>query len=204
LLRKDIKALFRAIRSHDNGTVRSLLADEPRLLSVCATAPPKKDDGQSPLQVAFKAGNFEAAGLLLDLGADVNFHETSTVNNWTAPVLHDAIRAAIFSDDADAGLALLERLFQLGADPNATDSFGNSTLHRALLDARIRINHLPGFPQTIDDPDLKHKLERVFAALLRAGAKPDFVTTQSAPPSQFFADEPVMTHLLQMNPMRRR
>jgi hypothetical protein len=49
------------------------------------------------LQVAFKAGQFAIATLLIEHGADVNFQESSLVNEWTAPVLHDAVRAALFS-----------------------------------------------------------------------------------------------------------
>jgi len=37
-----------------------------------AKQPPKKDDGQSPLQVALKTGNTASADYLLDMGADVN------------------------------------------------------------------------------------------------------------------------------------
>jgi hypothetical protein len=71
-----------------------------------------------------------------------------------------------------------------------------------LLDARIRISSLSGFPHMIDDPELKQRLERVFALLLRAGAKPDLVTKQSVPPHRFFADEPALTELLSLDPTR--
>ncbi|MCT4595158.1 MAG: ankyrin repeat domain-containing protein [Anaeromicrobium sp.] len=37
--------------------------------------PPKKDDGQSPLQVALKTGNFQIADFLIDNGANLNFME---------------------------------------------------------------------------------------------------------------------------------
>lgn len=66
-------------------------------MNVCNVGPPKKDDGQSGLQVAFKTGNFEVAKLLIDKGANVNFMETSKINEWTAPVLHDCIRATILN-----------------------------------------------------------------------------------------------------------
>jgi hypothetical protein len=61
-MKKDVKALFSAIRKHENETVRTLLAQDSSWVNACATAPPKKDDGQSPLQIAFKTANFEIAG----------------------------------------------------------------------------------------------------------------------------------------------
>lgn len=197
MLRKDIKALFGAIRKHDNRVVLGLLSREPDLVSSCAKAPPKKDDGQSPLQVAFKTGNFVAADLLLDRGADPNFQEVSSINDWTAPVLHDAIRASVFSEEPDVGLALLRRLIKLGADPNAADSYGNTPLRRALLDARIQNSSGPGFPEAIDDVECRRRLERVFAVLLRAGANPDHCVGQAESPAESVADEPALARLLE-------
>jgi ankyrin repeat protein len=92
-----MKALFQAIRQSDRAKVEKLLDADPSLVRSTAKAPPKKDDGQSPLQVAFKAGQFDIADLLIDREADVNFTEVSQVNEWRAPVIHDAIRAAVFS-----------------------------------------------------------------------------------------------------------
>ena len=77
-----------------------MLDKKPELISCTAKQPPKKDDGQSPLQVALKTGNFEIASYLLDLGADVNFMEADTCcNEWRAPVIHDAIVAAVMIVD---------------------------------------------------------------------------------------------------------
>src|SRR5437763_1095064 len=130
-MKKDIKALFSAIRKHENSTARALLADNPALVNVCASAPPKKDDGQSPLQVAFKTANFEMAAHLIDLGAHIHFMEESQINEWRVPVLHDALRAAVFSahdgkivdhDHFPAAIALIRRMLDLGVDPNAVDS----------------------------------------------------------------------------------
>jgi Ankyrin repeat len=95
--KKAIKTLFRAIRNGELPNVRGYIEDDPELVNCCASAPPKKDDGQSPLQVAFKTGRFDIADFLIEQGADVNFMEQSAVNEWRTPVLHDAIRATAFN-----------------------------------------------------------------------------------------------------------
>ncbi|MEZ6038529.1 MAG: ankyrin repeat domain-containing protein [Planctomycetota bacterium] len=196
MLKKDIQSLFRAIRKHDSDVVTRMLRDQPELVRATAVSPPKKDDGQSPLQVAFKTGNLSAASLLLDLGADVGFQEQSTVNSWTAPVLHDAIRAASFSDDAVGAARLVERVLALGADPNCVDSYGNSALHRALMDARILTSGLPDFPCVISRQDVRLRLEHLFGILRRAGADPDRGTPTRESPRQSFAGEVALAALL--------
>ena len=70
-----MKKLFTAIRQKDFEAVKALLDKKPELIACTAKQPPKKDDGQSPLQVALKTGSFDVADYLLDLGADVNFIE---------------------------------------------------------------------------------------------------------------------------------
>src|SRR5262245_58141631 len=147
-MKKDIKALFSAIRKHENQTVRTLLAADSALVNARASAPPKKDDGRSPLQVALTPGNCASAVHLIDLGANVHFMEEASLNEWRAPVLHDALRAAAFTardSKADSGekfqqaLGLVRRMLSMGVDPNATDSYGNNGLSRALMDCRQRL-----------------------------------------------------------------
>ena len=72
-----VRRFFLAIRHDDADAVRAMLAEDPSLVNSCALAPPKKDDGQSPLQVALKTGHCAIANLLLDHGADPRFIETS-------------------------------------------------------------------------------------------------------------------------------
>ncbi len=93
-----VKKLFQAIRQGDLETVKELLDKKPELIGCTAKQPPKKDDGQSPLQVALKTGNFEIAEYLLMLHADVNFMESKDcADEWRAPVIHDAINAAVMN-----------------------------------------------------------------------------------------------------------
>lgn len=181
MLKKDINAFFKAIRSGNIEQVAAWVTTDKAYLTVCRMAPPKKDDGQSGLQVAFKAGQSAIATLLIEQGADVNFQETSTVNEWTAPVLHDAIRAALFStwslpldtSKPDQALATLQLLLRRGARPQAQDSYGNASLHRALLDTKQVLDHLQAATR---QPQLLQQVQQVFAALLAAGADPALAT----------------------------
>lgn len=186
MTKKEIKTFFKAITDSDIKKVSELLNSDKEYLTACNVAPPKKDDGQSGLQVAFKTGNFDIAKLLIDKGADVNFMETSAINDWTAPALHDCIRATIFNSytlqkDAskfDKAFSLLQLMLTRNANPNSTDSYGNNCLHRAILDAR----------QMIDNPSadlingiLLQQLRSVFKALINAGA--DTALTSEKRPS---------------------
>lgn len=194
-----MKKLFTAIRKGDIETVRALLEKKPELISCVAKQPPKQDDGQSPLQVAIKSGQFAVAHLLLDLGADVNFMESpDCCNAWRMPALHDAIRAAVMSsrwntndkalgfrvrhtrEEADRAFALLGRMLELGGDIGGKDSYENSCLDRAVLDAQ---QILPSYRwqtgETLDDrlltPELEADLSRIFRLLLEWGADLDYV-----------------------------
>jgi hypothetical protein len=200
----EVKALFSAVRRHDNAAARALLSAIPELAHATAAAPPKKDDGQSPLQVAFKTANLEIASVLIAMGANVSFQETSEINEWTAPVLHDALRAVVFNagtgpgtspGDFQKALALLRQMLELGANANATDSYGNNGLLRALLDARSRLTGDPGFPTAIADKALARDLREVFGTLLNAGANPD-AGNPKRPSAREIAKEPVLSHLL--------
>ncbi len=185
MTKKDIKAFFRSISDGDLHTVSALITSDKAYLSLTNFSPPKKDDGQSPLQMAFKTGNFDIARLLIENGADVNFQEVSAINDWTAPVLHDAIRATIFntytlqkdSSKFNKAFSLLQLMLANKANPNATDSFGNNCLHRAILDARQMIDN-PG--ANISNGILLDQLRNVFAALINAGADKKMPTDKSS------------------------
>ena len=175
MTKKDIKIFFKAIADSDFKKVSELLNSDKEYLTICNVAPPKKDDGQSGLQVAFKTGNFDIASLLIEQGADTNFIETSQINEWTAPVLHDSIRATIFNSYTvqkdtskfEKAFSLLQLMLDKNANPNSTDSYGNNCLHRAIMDSR----------QMIDNPSadltngiLLQQLRKIFKALITAGA----------------------------------
>ena len=149
-----MKKLFKAIRDKNIELVKQLIDSSPELVNCIAKQPPKNDDGQSPLQVALKTGDFDIADFLIDKGADLNFMEDeSCCNTWRAPVIHDAITAAVMSsrwntnnpytgfevfsteENATTARKILEKMLQLGSDINKLDSAGNSGLWRYCLQA---------------------------------------------------------------------
>ncbi len=147
-----MKKLFTAIRKKDNETVKALIEKKPELVNCTAKQPPKKDDGQSPLQVALKSGNFEIAEYLINNGADVNFIENeSCANDWRMSALHDAITAAVMccrhnsrteigdklffeeyssKEKVDAAFAVLKHMLKAGASICARESFGTTCTGR--------------------------------------------------------------------------
>lgn len=188
-----MKKLFVAIRQGNMDTVKTLLQKKPELISCTAKQPPKKDHGQSPLQVAIKSGNFEIAEYLLDCNADVNFMEKESFYEWRMPVLQDAIIAAVISsrwnindamvgvqefnskEKANASFRVLKRMIDMGADISCLDSYGNSCLVRAILDARQILpsyyynDDRVGNDRIITD-NLKKDLMRIFDLLIQKGA----------------------------------
>ncbi|WEK21825.1 MAG: hypothetical protein P0Y49_06180 [Candidatus Pedobacter colombiensis] len=66
--KKEIKTFFKAIRDSDMPTISGLVNSNKAYNDACNFAPPKKDDGQSGLQVAFKTGNFDIALFLIKNG----------------------------------------------------------------------------------------------------------------------------------------
>lgn len=128
-----MKKLFKSIRQGDLDDVKRILDKKPELISCTATAPPKKDVGQSPLQVAIKSDHVEIANYLLDLNADVNFMEDKAFYEMDlrAPVLYDAIGQVYIGwsssgwyERSERYLLLVSRLLEMGADPNKADSNG--------------------------------------------------------------------------------
>lgn len=193
-----MRALFKAIRSSDLAKVQSLVEADASVVRCIGRQPPKKDNGQSPLQVAFKTGNFDIADLLIDAGAEANFIEAEGANEWRAPVLHDAIRAAIFSsrypgvsgpthtkEQFTRAFASLEKLVDAGADVRGVDSFGNNCLMRAALDAnQIELN-----------ADCSEDVGRVFALLISRGADIHERTPQRPSVAEAEANSPVARFL---------
>lgn len=124
-----MKKLFTAIRHGDLDEVKKTLANYPEVIDEAATAPPKKDKGLSPLQVALKIGEFDIAEYLIKQGADVNYIDPESDDEyvWRVPVLQDAIGAIFFAyehikpdiETAERATAIVHDMLERGADPNA-------------------------------------------------------------------------------------
>lgn len=138
-----MKKLFTMIRRGNLEEVAAILDKNPDLISCLAKAPPKKDDGQSPLMVAIKSDNLEVAHLLLNRGADVNFADA--VNpygvNFSAPIWYDAVGQCFLRARHTVGpgperskgyFLLLRRLLDMGMDPNQKTSHGLNAWQHAL------------------------------------------------------------------------
>lgn len=161
--------------------MKELYNNIPQLVNACSSSPPKKDDGQSPLQVAYKTGNYEIANYLISKGADVNFIEQSSINEWNAPAIHDCIRGVAFSTFSLVGneqsfeiaLQAFQNIIDNGACVNAEDSYGNSCLARAIVDTRQII----GREFTEEESSIIYaQYKRLFSVLLEAGADPEMKT----------------------------
>ena len=195
-----MKKLFKAIRAQDYELVKQIIEAKPELVNCTAKQPPKKDDGQSPLQVALKTGAFDIADYLINQGADLNFMEDpSCCNSWRTPVVFDAITAAVMTsrwnthtsygglqvfstqEAADRAYEILEKMLQAGADPNRTDSYGNTGIWSFCLKAS---QILPSYNRTTqeesDDRLLTAELEadllRILKLLCQYGADLTFVS----------------------------
>ena len=86
--------LFKDIRHGDIEAVRAAISKNAAVVNEVYNAKaPKKDIGQSPLQVAIKCGEFEIIDLLLEKGADSDFMEDPAIvppHSVCMSVLHDA------------------------------------------------------------------------------------------------------------------
>ena len=169
-----MKKLFKAIRQDKIEEVKSMIEKNPALVNCVATPPPKKDNGQSPLQVAVKIGAFEIIDYLMEHNADVNFMEAEDgVLGLRCPVLHDAIRTVLDSlcygkiDVSDKGMEVVEKLLKGGADPNKRASNGFDALNTA-------ISHAEHILEYKTDSEICEKAEqqivKLFDLLIEHGA----------------------------------
>lgn len=140
-----MKKLFIAIRQGDFEQVKATLANYPEAVNEPANAPPKKDDGLSPLQVALKIGEFDIAQYLIEQGADVKYTDPIDQSKkyiWSVPVLQDAIGAVFFKyegikadiEAAEKATSIVRDMLEHGADPNAVswktiEAWGKCTLN---------------------------------------------------------------------------
>lgn len=152
-----MKKLFKAIRQGDLSEVKSILSKNPEAISSIAVPPPKKDIGQSPLQVAVKIGEFDIAYYLMEQGADVDFIEAEAEGvTWRTPILHDAIRTTFQSlcykdiENSRKGLELMRELLNSGADPNKQASNTFAALDECVARAHSILDNRTAYPAVQD------------------------------------------------------
>ncbi len=202
-----MRKLFDAIRKRENDIVRDLIAENPDLVNSVATAPPEQDEGQSPLQVAIKTGNFVIVDSLLDRGADVNY--SGGIGDEKEPVLHMAVFAAVkscrhnirhetgegvvvedisYEGRANAAFMVLQLILEKGANVKAR-GFRGATIAQRLCETAADI--LPTYSeedQTVAEDAVVTKewindLGRIFMLLKEHGA--DFIREL-----EFYAEMP--------------
>ena len=130
LTKQRIKELFQAIEDDNRSLVSQVIAEQPDALETLGIGK-QTFEGKTPLMYALQCGRPGIAALLLDHHANVQATMTAS---WRWPVLHFAVRAAVSGVGKPEDADILRRMLALGADPNATDAFGNTALDRALGD----------------------------------------------------------------------
>lgn len=150
-----MQKLFTVIRQGKLDEVERILSKHPEAVNAASGPKPKKDHGQSPLQVAFKTGRLEIADYLMDHGADVNFMEAPDEDpGMRAPVLFDAIACAIESlcykafDTSEKAIPRIERMLREGADANKKASNGMSPIGWTIWRAEYIINSPTVYPSS--------------------------------------------------------
>lgn len=174
-----MKKLFTVIRQGKLDEVARILDKNPALISCTATAPPKKDHGQSPLMVAIKSDNLEVAHLLLDRGADVNFRDAPNpygMGSISAPIWYDAIGQCFLRASHTVGpglersksyFLLLRRLLDMGMDPNQKTIPGYLNAWQYALDQYDQFAHDSYTSYYVEETKIENRqLQEMLKAIL--------------------------------------
>ena len=148
--------LFKDIRHSDIEAVRASISKNAAVVNEVYNAKaPKKDIGQSPLQVAIKCGEFEIIELLLENGADPDFMEDPALvppHSVCMSVLHDAI-IGVFSalcykqySNSEQYVNLIKILLENGANPNRKTSSGVLPIGTAINHAQTILERKSAYP----------------------------------------------------------
>lgn len=180
-----MQKLFTLIRQGNIEEVKKIISNKPQLLGSVSGPKPKKDHGQSLLQVALKTGEYDIVDFLIDSGIDINFIETEDDDPGVrAPVLFDAITATIMSlciseyrdsvyvaerfKDSDRALEIMNRMILLGADVNKRTSNGMSAINWALHQAENVMDRPSVYP--FSQEKVRKQLTIILDRLLENGA----------------------------------
>lgn len=170
-----MKKLFIMIRQGNLNEVKRIIERKPDEVNCVSGSSPKKDHGQSPLQIAFKTGNFEIAGYLINHGADINFMESEDEDTGLrAPVLFDAINAVIMSlcykdfNASELAFIYVERLVREGADVNQTASNGWNAIEWTITRAEQIIERPTVYTESQDA--VRRQCAKILDMLIQNGA----------------------------------
>ena len=170
--------LFKDIRHSDVDAVRAAISKNIAVVNEVYTAKaPKKDIGQSPLQVAIKCGEFEIIELLLENGADPDFMENPELvppHSVCMSVLHDAI-IGVFSSlcyeqyiSSEKYVNLIEVLLKKGANPNRKTSSKVLPIGTTVPQAEGILCHESAYPDIQEIA--RNRLFEVLDLLIKYGA----------------------------------
>ena len=169
-----MQVLFTKIRQKNLDEVKRILGKHPEAVNEPSGPKPKKDHGQSTLQVALKIGAIEIADYLIDHGADVNFMEAEDDDPGPRmPVLFDSIIGTIMSlcykhyKVSDESLRIMKRLLDAGADPNAITPYGEDALNCAVHHTRQITNSKTIYSEVQDEA--WNKLGKIMDLLIDYG-----------------------------------
>ena len=218
---------FQLLRRGDLEAVRQILDKKPEEVNAVSGDKPKRDQGQSLLQVAIKSGHLDIADLLIDRGADLNFIEESTeLNPFCQPVIQTAGGRAVFDcrrmikrwngqyemysskEKADQSFKVFEKMLELGADITQKDSRGGTLLQNILIETK---EVLPSYywktKETSDNvlitDELRHDLNRIYDLLIRYGVTADEIAVyQNIPLKELYQVSPTMEFLNRLDQNR--
>lgn len=170
--------LFKDIRHSDVDAVRAAISKNITVVNEVYTAKaPKKDIGQSPLQVAIKCGEFEIIELLLENGADPDFMENPELvppHSVCMSVLHDAI-IGVFSSlcyeqyiSSEKYVNLIKVLLEKGANPNRKTSSKVLPIGTAVRQAEGILCYESAYPDIQEIA--RNRLFEVLDLLIKYGA----------------------------------
>ena len=218
---------FQLLRRGDLEAVRQILDKKPEEVNAVSGDKPKRDQGQSLLQVAIKSGHLDIADLLIDRGADLNFIEEPTeLNPFCQPVIQTAGGRAVFDcrrmikrwngqyemysskEKADQSFKVFEKMLELGADITQKDSRGGTLLQNILIETK---EVLPSYywktKETSDNvlitDELRYDLNRIYDLLIRYGVTADEIAVyQNIPLKELYQDSPTMEFLNRLDQSR--
>ena len=218
---------FQLLRRGDIEGVRQILDKKPEEVNAVSGDKPKRDQGQSLLQVAIKSGHLDIADLLIDRGADLNFIEEPTeLNPFCQPVIQTAGGRAVFDcrrmikrwngqyemysskEKADQSFKVFKKMLELGADISQKDSHGGTLLQNILRETK---EVLPSYywktKETSDNilitDELRHDLNRIYDLLIRYGVTSEEISAyHKIPLKELYQNSPTMEFLNRLDQNR--